>query len=87
GGPPGGGGGPALSAQFALALTVAAAPAAGRAPDAGPVATTELLALHVDQELGRAVVFPDAVRERFAEFVEPAPEWAGRAIGTVTATK
>ncbi|MEU4995694.1 thioesterase family protein [Streptomyces sp. NPDC021622] len=57
--------------------------AAEPAPDATPVATTELLALHVDQNAGRATPFPDEIRERLTGLVEPAPEWAGRAIATV----
>ncbi|WP_405593040.1 thioesterase family protein [Streptomyces sp. NBC_01092] len=48
--------------------------------DAGPVATIELLALHVDQKAGRATPFPGAVRERLAALVEQPPEWAGRSI-------
>ncbi|WJV45171.1 thioesterase family protein [Streptomyces flavofungini] len=67
-------------AHFTHELYVVDGAAADPAPDAAPVATTELLALHVDQKAGRAVPFPDAVRERVAEFVEAAPEWAGRAI-------
>ncbi|MGW0736417.1 thioesterase family protein [Streptomyces sp. NPDC002851] len=53
------------------------------APDAEPVATTELFALHVDQKEGRATPFPDEIRARFTELTEPAPEWAGRAIAPV----
>jgi acyl-CoA thioester hydrolase len=48
--------------------------------EAGPVATTELLALHVDQEAGRATPFPDGVRERLAALTEQPPSWAGRSI-------
>ncbi len=48
--------------------------------DAAPVATTELLALHVDQRAGRATAFPDAVRERLTALTEPPPEWAGRSV-------
>ncbi|MBO1332414.1 thioesterase family protein [Streptomyces sp. VRA16 Mangrove soil] len=51
----------------------------GRAADT-PVATIELLALHVDQQAGRAVPFPDAVRARLAALAEAPPEWAGRAV-------
>ncbi|MYW63581.1 thioesterase [Streptomyces sp. SID8379] len=50
------------------------------ADDPEPVATIELLALHVDQEAGRAVPFPDAVRERFAALAEAPPQWAGRSV-------
>ncbi|WP_030560812.1 thioesterase family protein [Streptomyces aureocirculatus] len=70
-------------AHFAHEMYVVDGAAAEPARDTVPVATTELLALHVDQELGRAVPFPDTVRERLAEFVEPAPEWAGRAVAPV----
>ncbi|MER5943917.1 thioesterase family protein [Streptomyces sp. NPDC001928] len=48
--------------------------------DAGPVATIELLALHVDQKAGRATPFPGAVRERLTALAEQPPEWAGRSI-------
>ncbi|HWM35804.1 MAG TPA: thioesterase family protein [Streptomyces sp.] len=54
---------------------------AGRKED--PVATTELLMIHVDQEAGRAAPFPESVRERFASLVHEPPEWAGRSIGPV----
>ncbi|WP_229898035.1 thioesterase family protein [Streptomyces finlayi] len=48
--------------------------------EARPVATTELLALHVDQAAGRATGFPEIIRERLAGLREDAPSWAGRAI-------
>jgi len=51
--------------------------------DAEPVATTELLALHVDQGAGRATPFPDAVRERLNGLSEPPPWWAGRSVAPV----
>lgn len=56
-------------------------------PEAGdrPVATTELLGIHVDQAAGRAAPFPDAVRERLTALAEPAPDWAGRSIAEVPA--
>ncbi|MYT75638.1 MULTISPECIES: thioesterase family protein [unclassified Streptomyces] len=44
------------------------------------VATIELLALYVDQKAGRAVPFPDDLRDRLAALAEPAPEWAGRSV-------
>ena len=47
---------------------------------AAPVATTELLGLHVDQAAGRTAPLPPEVRERFAELAERPPEWAGRSI-------
>ena len=51
--------------------------------DAAPVATTELLALHVDQSTGRTSPFPEEVRERLVSLAEEPPAWAGRAIGRV----
>jgi acyl-CoA thioester hydrolase len=48
-----------------------------------PVATSELLMIHVDQKAGRAAPFPDSVRERFAALTEKAPQWAGSSIGPV----
>ncbi|MEW2389158.1 thioesterase family protein [Streptomyces venezuelae] len=56
------------------------------APDASPVATTELLALHVDQNAGRAVPFPDEIRDRLTGLTEQPPEWAGRSIAEVPRT-
>ncbi|MFI7319700.1 thioesterase family protein [Streptomyces venezuelae] len=56
------------------------------APDAAPVATTELLALHVDQNAGRAVPFPAEIRARLEALKEPAPDWAGRSIAEVPRT-
>ncbi|NLU70286.1 thioesterase family protein [Streptomyces sp. HNM0574] len=49
----------------------------------GPVATTELLGIHVDQGAGRAAPLPEEVRERLAALTEELPEWAGRSIATV----
>ncbi|MDQ1030939.1 acyl-CoA thioester hydrolase [Streptomyces umbrinus] len=59
--------------------------AANAAPDADAtvVATSELLALHVDQKAGRATPFPEGVRDRLAPLVETAPVWAGRSIARV----
>ncbi|RAJ57304.1 acyl-CoA thioester hydrolase [Streptomyces sp. Amel2xB2] len=48
-----------------------------------PVATTELIMVHVDQRAGGSCPFPDAVRERFAAATESVPEWAGGAIRPV----
>ncbi|MEU8486655.1 thioesterase family protein [Streptomyces sp. NPDC048641] len=73
----------AKKARFTHELYVVTAPGAEPAVDAQPVATTELLAVHVDQKAGRAAPFPDEVRERFTELTEPAPEWAGRSIAEV----
>ncbi|MFJ8845940.1 thioesterase family protein [Streptomyces cyaneofuscatus] len=56
-------------------------------PEDGPVATSELLALHVDQRAGRAAPFPDAVRERLDGLTEEAPEWAGHSIAEVPARR
>ncbi|MFB7554760.1 thioesterase family protein [Streptomyces brevispora] len=56
-------------------------------PDAEPVATTELLALHVDQQAGRTVPFPDQVRECLTALTEAAPSWAGRSITEVPAAR
>jgi acyl-CoA thioester hydrolase len=71
-------------ARFTHEMYVVAEPGGDPAADAGPVATTELLAVHVDQAAGRAVPLPDAVLARFAEFTEAAaPEWAGRSIAAV----
>jgi acyl-CoA thioester hydrolase len=73
----------AKKARFTHELYVVPAPGAEPAEDARPVATTELLAVHVDQKAGRAAPFPDEVRERFTELTEPAPDWAGRSIAEV----
>ncbi|MFD8621754.1 thioesterase family protein [Streptomyces sp. NPDC059513] len=56
-------------------------------PAAEPIATSELLALHVDQRAGRTTPFPDAVRQRLDELAEEAPAWAGRAIVEVPAPR
>ncbi|MGW6748176.1 thioesterase family protein [Streptomyces sp. NPDC055006] len=73
----------AKKARFTHEMYVVAAPGTEPAEDARPVATTELLAVHVDQKAGRAAPFPDEVRERFTELTEPAPDWAGRSIAEV----
>ncbi|MDA0564073.1 thioesterase family protein [Streptomonospora sp. S1-112] len=44
-------------------------------------ATEELMALHVDQEAGAATPFPPEVADHLTRLVEPAPDYAGRAIG------
>ncbi|NEB77672.1 thioesterase [Streptomyces sp. SID14478] len=74
----------AKKARFTHEMYVVADEAAAPDPQAAPVATTELLAVHVDQKAGRAAVFPDAVRARFDELTEQAPQWAGRSIAPVT---
>ncbi|MFG2405687.1 thioesterase family protein [Streptomyces brevispora] len=56
-------------------------------PDAEPVATTELLALHVDQQAGRTAPFPDQVRACLTALTEAAPSWAGRSIAEVPAAR
>ncbi|MET9822269.1 MULTISPECIES: thioesterase family protein [Streptomyces] len=70
-------------ARFVHEMYVVSEPESGPTPDAAPVATTELLAVHVDQQAGRAAEFPEAVRRRFTELTEPAPDWAGRSISAV----
>lgn len=44
------------------------------------VATEEIMALHVDQQKGRAVAFPEDVAAALAAEVEEVPDYAGRAI-------
>ncbi|MFB6785603.1 thioesterase family protein [Streptomyces olivaceus] len=73
----------ARKARFAHEMYAVPGPESEPAPEAAPVATTELLAVHVDQRAGRATGFPDAVRDRFTELTEPAPDWAGRSITAV----
>ncbi|MFB6552373.1 thioesterase family protein [Streptomyces sp. NPDC056405] len=73
----------ARKARFVHEMYVVSEPESAPAPDAAPVATTELLAVHVDQQAGRAAEFPAAVRHRFTELTEPAPDWAGRSIAAV----
>ena len=73
----------ARKARFTHEMYVVSGPDSEPAPDAAPAATTELLAVHVDQQAGRAAEFPEAVRHRFTELTEPAPQWAGRSIGAV----
>ena len=48
--------------------------------DGALVATEEIMALHVDQQQGRAVVFPEDVAASLAAEVEEVPDYAGRAI-------
>ncbi|MDH6217251.1 thioesterase family protein [Streptomyces pseudovenezuelae] len=64
-------------------MYVVADPSAEPGADAAPAATTELLALHVDQSAGRATPFPDAVRDRLNGLSESAPWWAGRSVASV----
>ncbi|MEU6257984.1 thioesterase family protein [Streptomyces sp. NPDC047043] len=64
-------------AWFTHEMYVGTEPAA----DAEPVATIELLLLHVDQAAGRATPLPETVRERLAALTEPAPSWTGRSVG------
>ncbi|MFI7382351.1 thioesterase family protein [Streptomyces sp. NPDC049813] len=70
-------------ARFTHEMYVVADEAAGPGPDAAPVATTELLAVHVDRQAGRAAPFPDAVRARLRDLSEAPPAWAGRSIAAV----
>ncbi|GAA2645323.1 thioesterase family protein [Streptomyces lunalinharesii] len=55
------------------------------APSGAPVATEELFLLHVDQQRGSAVPFPDATRDQLATLTTPAPDWAGHGIRPVGA--
>jgi len=73
-------------ARFTHEMYVVQAPGAEPNPVAATVATTELLALHVDQEAGRAVPFPPPVHARLAALVEDPPPWAGRSILPVVTT-
>lgn len=73
----------AKKARFTHELYVVEEADAEPAPDAVPASTTELLAIHVDQNAGRAVPFPDAIREHLTALAQPAPEWAGRSITPV----
>ncbi|MGC9410401.1 thioesterase family protein [Streptomyces sp. DZ1-3] len=73
----------ARKARFTHEMYVVSGPGSEPGPDAAPVATTELLAVHVDRRTGRAAEFPEPVRHRFAELTEPVPDWAGRAIPAV----
>lgn len=75
----------AKKARLSHELYVVGSPDGVPQPEATPVATSELLALHVDQRAGRTAPFPDAVRERLAALVGPAPSWAGRSIAEVPA--
>ncbi|WP_328563568.1 thioesterase family protein [Streptomyces coelicoflavus] len=73
----------ARKARFVHEMYVVPGPESEPAPDAAPVATTELLAVHVDRRAGRAAGFPESVRRRFTDLTEPAPDWAGRSIAAV----
>ncbi|MFF8641421.1 thioesterase family protein [Streptomyces sp. NPDC015345] len=73
----------AKKARFAHEMYVVEGADEAPAPDAAPVATTELLALHVDQKAGRTTPFPQDIRERLTGLTEAAPEWAGRSIAAV----
>ncbi|MGY0020117.1 thioesterase family protein [Streptomyces sp. YJ-C3] len=73
----------AKKARFTHEMYVVPDDSAEPDADAAPVATTELLALHVDQKAGRATEFPEPVHDRFRALTEPAPDWAGRSIAPV----
>ncbi|MEU8704917.1 thioesterase family protein [Streptomyces sp. NPDC048565] len=73
----------ARKTRFAHEMYVLDRAEADPEPGAEPVATSELLGVHVDQGSGRAVPFPEAVRERLSALTEPAPPWAGRSIAPV----
>ncbi|MFF3713909.1 thioesterase family protein [Streptomyces phaeochromogenes] len=70
-------------AHFTHEMYVLDAAQAAPDEDAAVVATSELLALHVDQKAGRAIPFPEGVRDRLAPLVEAAPAWAGRSVARV----
>lgn len=42
--------------------------------------TEEVMCLHVDQEAGRAVEFPEEVLNRLKPLVKNVPDWSGRSI-------
>lgn len=67
-------------ARFTHEMYVVRGPQTEPDTDTDPVATTELLALHVDQQAGRATPFPETVRERLTALTEQPPWWAGRSI-------
>ncbi|MEU6577836.1 thioesterase family protein [Streptomyces sp. NPDC046805] len=73
----------AKKARFTHEMYVVPDETTDPSPEATPVATTELLAVHVDQQAGQATQFPGDVRDRFTALVEPAPQWAGRSIAPV----
>ncbi|MEU6126369.1 thioesterase family protein [Streptomyces sp. NPDC047123] len=73
----------AKKARFTHEMYVVEDDRAEPAPDAAPVATTELLALHVDQNQGRTTAFPDDIRAHLTALTEAAPDWAGRSIAQV----
>ncbi|MGP4051014.1 thioesterase family protein [Streptomyces sp. 2A115] len=73
----------AKKAHFTHEMYVVGAPRTEPAPDAAVAATSELLALHVDQKAGRAVPFPENVHGRLAALVEAAPAWAGQSIAHI----
>ncbi|MEU6993822.1 thioesterase family protein [Streptomyces sp. NPDC046465] len=73
----------AKKARFTHEMYVVESEGDESAPDAAPVATTEILALHVDQNAGRTTPFPDEIRDRLTDLVETPPEWAGRSISAV----
>jgi acyl-CoA thioester hydrolase len=54
-----------------------------QSPGTEPVATCELLGVHVDQQAGRSAPLPEEARARLAALVQGPPRWAGRAIGPV----
>ncbi|WP_371750061.1 thioesterase family protein [Streptomyces sp. NBC_01283] len=73
----------AKKARFTHELYVVKEPEADIPQDATPVATTELLALHVDQNAGKSAPFPDGIRDHLTALTEAPQEWAGRSIGEV----
>ncbi|MFJ2768633.1 thioesterase family protein [Streptomyces sp. NPDC087300] len=73
----------AKKARFTHEMYVVDEAEAEPSTDATPVATTELLALHVDQNAGRTTPFPDEIRDQLTGLTETAPDWAGRSIAEV----
>ncbi|NBE55808.1 thioesterase family protein [Streptomyces boluensis] len=73
----------AKKAHFVHEIFVLDEPETEIPQDAEPAATTELLALHVDQDAGRTVPFPDEITTRLKNLTEAAPSWAGRSIAPV----
>lgn len=73
----------AKKARFTHEMYVVEDADADAAEDATPVATTEILALHVDQNAGRTTPFPDEIRTHLTALTETAPDWAGRSIAEV----
>lgn len=49
----------------------------------GPLAATqEVMLVHVDQAQARSTLFPEHIKDTIKQLREPAPDYAGRAIGS-----